>query len=293
MNIKRTAISASVGAALGLGAMAMPTAASAVTLANGIYDMTITNTPFTGGSYQVGTDGAWNSSFTFGAVPTNGGSVGLYDDTVASPVLGRYQGNPNDGVHGTVSITVVNGVISSGDGTNEFDMLPGTAGGNFVEYGTVGWSGSIDAGGNISLTPTGMLGAVAAGLVDKAWNIDNFNGITGTNPNPPTTNTIYDTFSTTSATNATGTINGAVFDGTSAVLVKGGTVGSAWGSFFGAQYFEVWDVGFTRISDVPLHLPRYGCLVWPAGLGRCREAEEAADCLRTGMADYSALDGIG
>jgi hypothetical protein len=251
MQVNKSTLAAAVAVALGSSASMLPNVASAVGLADGFYNMTINNTPFSGG-YQFGTDGAWNSSFTFGSLPGSG-SNGLYDDTVASPVNGKYDGNPNDGVQGTVAIKVEGGVIT-GTGLFEFDMIPATAGGNFVEYGdSTNFTGSIDASGNISLSPTGILGAVGGfpSLVDERWNVDNFNGLTGTTPNPPSTNTAWDAFSTGSATNSGGTINGAAFDGTSAILVKGGTVGSDWGGFFGAQYFEVWNVGFTKTGDLP------------------------------------------
>lgn len=271
MNMKKSTIAAGITAVLGLGTAVLPTAVSAVTLADGIYDMTITNTPYSGG-YQIGSDGAWNSSFTFGCLPGTKGcsSNAMYDDTVASPINGKYSGVPNDGVSGTISITVDNGVISTGDGTFEFDMIPATAGGNFVQYGTVGWSGSIDASGNISLTPTGILASIDSPvLVDKAWNIDDFNGGTGTGtnfvPNPPNSNTIYDSFTTGTATASAGDISGAAYDGTSAILVKAGTVGSQWGGFFGASYYEVWNVQFTKTADLPpIPIP---AAVWLFGSG--------------------------
>ena len=251
MRTSKTTVAAAIAAALGAGATMLPTTASAVGLADGFYNMTINNTPFTTG-YQFGSDGAYNSSFTFGSLP-GGGSVAMYDDTVASPVNGRYDGNPNDGVQGTVAIRVEGGVIT-GETLFEFDMLPSTAGGDFVEYGdATGFTGSIDTDGNMTLTPTGIEGAVGGfpALVDERWNVDNFNGVTGTTPNPPNANTAWDSFSTGSATAGPGTINGAAFDGTSAVLVKAGTVGSDWGGFFGAQYYEVWNVGFTFTGDLP------------------------------------------
>jgi len=254
---KRTSLTIAMAAILGVSLSA---ASSAAPLADGFYDMVINNTPYTLGSgYDSGTDGAWNSSFTVSCLPGEKGcsSRSLYDDTIAQPVNGRYAGNVSDGVQGTVAIQVSGGVIT-GTGGFEFDTIPSTGGGDFGVYGNSRqFLGSIDALGNISLTTTGLLAAFSdfPSLVDEAWNIDNFNGITGagTNPvlNPPNSNTAYDAFSTGSATNAAGTISGAAYDGSTAILVKGGTLGSQWGGFFGAQYFEVWNVSFIP-ATVPI-----------------------------------------
>jgi hypothetical protein len=168
-----------------------------------------------------------------------------------------YSGVVNDGVQGRIGINVSGGIII-GTGTFEFDMIPATAGGNFVEYGSPTVSGSITAGGTISLTLTGLSGTMGSfpSLIDEAWNIDDFNGVTGagTNfvPNPPTSNTTYDSFSTGTATNSTGSINGAAYDGSTAILVKGGRFGSVWGGFFGADYFEVWNVRFLAVSPISM-----------------------------------------
>lgn len=270
LNANKTRIAAAVAAVIGVSATNV---ASAVGLADGLYDMTINNTPYSGG-YDFGSDGAWNSSFTFSCLPgTKGcGSQALYDDTAAQPVNGKYSGVPGDGVSGTVEIQVVGGAIT-GVGGFEFDTIPGTAGGDFAQYGgSSGFTGSIDAAGNVSLTPTGTLATVGdfPALVDEAWNVDNFNGGTGTGsnfvPNAPNSNTAYDAFSTGSASNASGTINGALYDGSTAILVKGGSVGSVWGGFFGAQYFEVWNVSFAKTGDVPPAIP-VPAAVWLFGSG--------------------------
>ncbi len=271
MNVNKTAIAAAM-AAMGLGAGVLPTTVSAVGLIDGFYDMIINSTPYSGG-YQFGTDGAWNSSFTFSALPgaKGGSSQALYDDTMLNLVNGKGSQGLGDGVQGTVGIQVVGGVIT-GTGLFEFDVISGTAGGDFQEYGSsAGFTGSIDAAGNMSLTPTGLLGTVGdfPSLVDARWNVDNFNGGAGagTNfaPNPVNSNTAYDTFSTGSATNAAGTINGAAYDGTTAILVKGGTIGDDWGGFLGAQYFEVWNVAFAKTGDLTtVPLP---ATIWLFGSG--------------------------
>ena len=255
MPAKQTYLAAAISAIIGA---TTPGTAAAVGLADGFYYMVINNTPYSGG-YDFGSDGAWNSSFTFACLPGVKGcySNALYDDTVAEPVNGKYAGNPHDGVSGSIAINVKGGIIT-GAGGFEFDTIPGTAGGDFAEYGNSSeFLGSIDASGNISLTTTGLLGTVGdfPALVDEAWNIDNFNGGTGTAtsfvPNPPTSNTAYDSFSTGSASNAAGTINGAAYDGSTAILVRGGSIGNAWGNIFGAQYFEAWNVSFLYTPDLP------------------------------------------
>ncbi len=260
----RSALASAVALALGAAGTALAPVASAAILADGLYDMVINNTPYSTtpyGGYGFGSDGAWNTSFTTGCLPGSKGcfSTGLYDDTLAQPVHGQYAGNPNDGRQGTISIMVVGGVIT-GTGIFEFDTVMGTVGGAFAEYTDtsvqpVNFSGSIDAAGNISFTPTGLLGTFGdfPTLVDERWNVDNFNGYAGTTlvPNPPNSNTAWDSFSTGTATNGLGTINGAAYDGTTAILVKAGTYGSDWQGFTGVSYFEAWNVSFVKTGDLP------------------------------------------
>lgn len=263
MDTKQSSVAVAIAAAIGISTGSLPSPVSAATLADGFYDMVINNTPFTiDTGYDIGSDGAWNSSLTFGSMPGIS-SYNMYDDTVASPVNGKYAGVPNDNVTGTIGIQVVGGVIT-GTGKFEFDTILNTGGGNFAEYGSSsGFTGSIDAAGNISLTPTGILGAFGTfpSLVDERWNVDNFNGVTGTTVNAPNNNTAWVPFTTGSTTNATGTITGAAYDGTTAILVKGASFGSDWGGFFGAQYFEVWNVSF-----VPTTVP-VPAAVWLFGSG--------------------------
>jgi hypothetical protein len=260
MNVKKTLVATAITAAVGMTGMTISGFASAATLADGFYDMIINNTPYTTGpGYGFGSNGAWNSSFTFSCIPGTKGcsSQALYDDTVSSPVNGKYSGVAGDGVAGTIGIKVEGGVIT-GTGGLEIDTIFGTAGGDFAQYGSsLGWTGSIDGAGNISLTPTGTLATVGdfPSLVDERWNVDNFNGGTGTGtnfvPNPVNSNNAFDSFSTGTATNANGAINGAAYNGTTAILVKGGSVGGDWGGFLGAQYYEAWNVSFAFTGALP------------------------------------------
>ena len=253
----KTALAAAI-TAVGLSAGALPTTVSAVGLIDGTYDMTINITPYSGG-YQFCSDGAWNSSFTFSCLPGTKGcnSQALYDDTALNPINGKGNQGLSNGIQGVIKLQVVGGVITGQDAQVEFDVIGGTAGGNFQEYGnSKDFTGSVNAAGDISLTTTGMLGTVGdfPSLVDERWNVDNFNGGSGagTNfvPNPVNSNNTYDAFSTGSASNAAGTLNGSQYDGTTAVLVKGGSIGGDWGGFLGAQYMEVWNVSFNRTGDV-------------------------------------------
>jgi hypothetical protein len=247
LKMKQATLAIAVSTVLGVTAIEP---VSAIGLADGFYDMVINNTPYSTGFFDIGSDGAWNSNFTTGCAPgsKNCFSNALYDDTIAQPVNGKYSGVANDGVAGTIGIQVVGGAIT-GTGKFEFDTIDSAVGGDFAEYGgSSSFTGSIDAAGNISLTPTGALATFSGfpALVDERWNVDNFNGTTGTNfvVNPPNTTTTYDSFSTGSATNANGIINGAAYDGTTAILVKGGLFGSDWLGFFGVTYFETWNVSF-------------------------------------------------
>jgi len=175
----------------------------------------------------------------------------MYDDIIASPVNGKYSGVPNDGVTGSINLTVSGGIIT---GTSfSMDTISGTGGGDFAQHtnGAVSFSGSVDTAGNMALTPTGRLATLSAfpALVDERWNVDNFNGTTtsGTNSttNNPTNNTAWDTFTTGSACTSLGCINGTAVQAVNSTdygvtLVSAGNIGSDFGGFFGAVYYKVW-----------------------------------------------------
>lgn len=275
MSSKKNTVSAAVVLALGSSFLSFPTLAA---IPDGDYVMVINNTPYSVG-YQFGSDGAWNSSFTFSCLPGSKGcgSQAMYDDTAVAPVNGRYSGNPNDGVAGFLNINVNGGSITAS--SFSADTIFGTAGGNFGQYidasvHPVNMTGSVDAVGNMTFTPTGRLATVGdfTSMVDERWNVDNFNGITDFVPNPPTSNSAWQSFSTGTATNFAGTIHGTPAtnigdidgDGLSdfkAVLVSGGTIGSDWGGFFGAQYFEVWNVHILSGTEIIIPPPPFNVFI--------------------------------
>ena len=224
MNFKRSVVCVAMATAMGAGAALVPSTASAV-LTDGAWALTIVPTAtrltsYGATAFKTGKDGAWNSSFTFGALP-GAGSNGMTDN--GTLVTGLGTSIAGDGFAGITELTVSGGAITVG-GTS---MV-----------------GSVDGAGNMSLTPTDRKGAINAPVLSADWNVDNF-----TDPAA----TAWQSFSTGSATAAAGTINGTVLtdagdldgDGTNdwtGVLVTGGQVGDQWGSFFGATYFEAWKV---------------------------------------------------
>jgi len=215
---KKSSVAAAISIALGIGAGTLSCTVSAATLADGYYDMIINNTPYNGTDFLFGSDGAWSTGITEGGKSAVNLSVMRWMTIRATSLVnGKYGGNPNDGVQGTVALKIEGGVIT-GTGGFEFDNAEGTTGGTRAYYGdSSGFTGSIDGSGNISLTPTGMLTAWSTfpSFVDKRWNVDNYNGFTGTTATP-NSNTAYDSFTTLSASTTQGTINGAAFDGTTA-----------------------------------------------------------------------------
>jgi hypothetical protein len=233
--MKKTAICLSITAALGVSALAVSSTASAGLVADGNYALVIVPTAtqvtyYGGTSFKFGKDGNWQSSFSFGGIPSPT-SQGMTDTSAL--VNGTYGSSiGGDGWAGAIGISV------SGD--------------NFSIPGVATMSGTIDAGGNMTLDPTGRLGAVGDfPLFDLAWNIDDAQGNCDSNGCTSTGNTAYQTFTTGAFAGAAGTINGTAvtnvgdvdgdgIDDYTGVMVTGGQVGSAWGGFFGAVYYEVW-----------------------------------------------------
>lgn len=272
MKLKTATLSAGIAAAIGTAGLFVPTTSSAI-IPDGNYRMIINDTPYTT-RFDIGTDGAWNSSFTFGCLPGTKGctSQAMYDKDLS--YNGRGSSIEGDGVSGLLDITVSGNSFS----VNTFnkDVIRFTAGGDFLQYldsqlpvppaspvGTSLMSGTIN-GTAMTYDPTARLGSVNAPLLlDRKWLIDDCTLLaSGTCDPVPNGNTSWQLFSTATASNTKGTVTGTPLsnvgdvsgsavaglgfsadgrDDFTATLVTGGTIGSDWGGFFGAQYFEVWN----------------------------------------------------
>ena len=264
MNIHRSVITMAIVAALGGTQSQQVHSAS---LPDGEYDMVVLPTPtstFMGQTFGVfGSDGDWNSSFSFGILPsssqpfpqpmTDNGAEVNQGSTVAPA-----KGIAGDGFAGIIRIKV--SASSSQVVSFSKDVIFATAGGNFGQSvdpakGVAQMTLSIDkAAGSLILRPTGRLGNIDQPvLVDQPWLIDDAPATGACNPSTSTGNTDWLDFTTGSVTNNNGTITGKPLanisdvngDGTSdleAVLVTGGSIGTNWGTFCGAQFFEVWRI---------------------------------------------------
>ena len=240
MRFNPSAIRLAVCAALGVVAVAP--AAQATVLPNGVYLATINPTPYTapyGTLIKPGVDGAWNSSFSFSQLPKRT-SQGMTDNnTDLTLTSGTYGSSKLGDGAGSWDMTVSGGTFTTSN--FQVDAILTTAGGTFVQYGTI-TGGTIDqTSGAITLDPTGRLGAVGAGVYNAAWNISS-------------TATAYTQFTTGSSTNVDGTLTGhgiaANGDGTyNVILVSASDVGTAWGSFSTTPYVEAWNV---NLAPVPI-----------------------------------------
>ena len=274
----KNTLSAAVLTALGLTGMA-PTA-HAINIPDGDYRLVINVTPttvFMGSTLSLwGSDGAWNSSFTFGGNAPGGGSQGMTDTaTTAIGVDGNARGSgiAGDSLVGVIGISVSSNIVAIN--TFSKDAIFATAGGTFVQYygngmaaipntvtSTVdGPCGVVtDADSRLDLMMTNRLGAINAPNVffDQKWNVDD---VTYPDPSDPR-NTAWVSFTTTTISNGVNAINGAVLtnlgdinsdglDDFSAILVTGGAVGNGWGDFAGAKYFEVWNVQILSVDNSP------------------------------------------
>ncbi|MDB4516177.1 VPLPA-CTERM sorting domain-containing protein [Crocinitomicaceae bacterium] len=248
---KKTAISAALGLAMGLGLAGQ---ALAATLTAGSYTMTIRETPeYIAGTNlpDVGCVGSVcsNSSFTFGGFPSLTGSQRMVD---SGATVGGAGGIGGDGVAGVIDFDV--------DAAGNFsitsfsvDTIAGTAAGSFAQYtlDPSTMSGSIDAAGSIIFTPTDRI-ANTSGPVITA-NPFNFSDAT---------NTTWQPFTTAAQTGLAGDVVGqALDDAGHAVLVSATAVGSNWGTFAGGTYYEVWSVDITP-SAIPVP-----AAVWLFGSG--------------------------
>lgn len=254
IKLLNAALAASIGITTTIGS------ASAATLPNGNYDLVIKTTPtftYNGVIYNdIGTDGAWNSSFTFGGLPgtasqpmTDTGATVMGADSIS-----RGSGIDNDSYAGILNINIKTDTFDTL--TFSKDTIFNTAGGDFAQYvtsptlsgDTTQFIGTINkATGGMTLQPTRRYGAINApdSFYDKKWQVDNCND---------SANTDWNVFTTgVSAPNTVGPIKGTVLqdvsdvngDGrtdTEGVLVTGGNIGNEWGSFFCAAFYETWRI---------------------------------------------------
>ena len=292
MKFQKTVLSTAMLAVLGTaGSMAVVSNASAAVVADGNYNMVILTTPtsvFMGSTFNlVGSDGAWNSTFTFGTLPGTG-SQGMTDNgtmVTGSDLVSRGSSMAGDSLAGVLGISVSGGSFSVS--SFSVDAIFATAGGTFVQYvcsptlcGTTAlMSGSIDqTSGAMSFTPTLRLGAISAPSVffDNAWNIDDAvppcSSVTGCASNG---NTTWSSFTTGSSSNASGTINGAAIvaigdvNGDSvtdyaAILVSASAVGTQWGGFASVPYVETWSVQLLSQPTTVIPIP---AAAWLFGSG--------------------------
>ena len=266
MRPKPTSIRLAVCAALGVVALA-PMVASAAVLPNGVYQATINVTPLRviagiGTFAKPGSDGAWNSTFTFGGGPTAKSNYMTDNatDIATNPAnqTGPFYGSSKlGGGAGSWDMNVNNGTFTASN--FQVDAIFGTAGGTFVQYGTIP-GGTIDqTSGAMTLDPSGRLGAVNGPidtttgdivLYNEPWSIPPSTATNPTTDTPVNANTGYAEFTTGTTTNSgigSGPITGhdivANSNGTyNVILVSAGNVGTAWGTFGGASYMETWNV---------------------------------------------------
>ena len=261
MKLNKSVINTAIVAVLGVTVLQPVGAAS---IPDGEYDLVILPTPistFMGVEFgDVGTDGDWNSTFSFGNLPGVASQTMKDNDTEVNLglTITPAKGIANDGFAGILRLQISGGNLS----VLKFnkDTIFATAGGNFGQsvdpsFGTSQMTGTLDkATGAMVLRPTKRLGNIDQPvLIDQPWLIDDAPATGACNPSTSTGNTTWLDFTTASATNNNGTVNGAPLvnipdangDGVGdlrAVLVTGGSIGTVWGTFCGAQFIEIWRV---------------------------------------------------
>lgn len=237
---KQTSIA--VAAVLGTAIIGNATAA---TLGAGSYEMSIRTTPtLLGlGIPDPGCTGSvcTNSSFTFGGFPSSAQSNAMLD---SGATVGGVGGIGNDGVAGVLGFDV----DASGNFTftsYSVDTIGGTAAGDFAQRvdDPSGMSGSIDAAGNITFTPTGRLANTSGPVItDNPFNYAD-----------SPTNSIWQEFTTGTQAGLAGDVIGqALDDQNHAVLVSATAVGDNWGTFAGGTYYEVWSVDIAEVAPIPI-----------------------------------------
>lgn len=193
----------------------------------------------------------------------NGTNVTYASGAAAGTAFGSGVGG--DGVAGTISMTIVNDVITNVSSFH-VDAIKYTVGGTLVQYAysTASMGGST-AGGVMTFDPTGRLGALSVydSLYDKPWN------------QQPNTN-VWNKFTTGAATapmcnEANCTIHGADLTGSagnySGVLVSAGNFGSGWGGFTGVSIYETWKINLTRTGDATVLASPLPPAAWLFGTG--------------------------
>jgi hypothetical protein len=271
--MKKTLISNALAITLGLGVLGQ---AAAATLNAGSYTMTIRETPeFAAGTGipDVGCVGSVcsNSSFTFGGFP-GFGSQRMVDSGATVNGAGGIGGDTFAGIIGF-------DVDGAGDWTItsfSVDAIAGTAAGTFAQYGDpAGMSGSIDAAGNITFTPTGRLANTSGPVITgNPWNMTDYddNG-TPADPSDDIPGTTWQPFTTTAQNGLAGDVVGQALDAAGhAVLVSATAVGNNWGTFAGGTYYEVWSVDIQAIP-VPAAVWLFGSgLLGLVGVARRKKA---------------------
>ncbi|MDB4516175.1 cadherin-like domain-containing protein [Crocinitomicaceae bacterium] len=204
-----------------------------------------------------GTDGAWNSSFTFGGLPSVAASSRMTDNgalVTGSDGVARGSSLDGDGYAGTIDIVVTGTTFSVN--SMQVDTIFGTAGGDFAQTMPIDFSvmgGTINqTTGAMTFTPTDRTGSISAPntLFDLPWNIDDVSD---------PSNTSWELFTTGAATNSAGTVNGATvtpigdvngdtITDYNVILVSASQVGQSWGTFAGASEIEIWNADLLSVS---------------------------------------------
>jgi len=167
MNLKRTSLSTAFSAIVGSAVALAPVTASAI-IPDGHYRMVINDTPYNTalGRFVIGSDGNWNSSFTFGCYPGTKGCISqaMYDTGLSNPNGGSGSGIGGDGVSGVLDITVTGSVFT----VNTFskDAVRFTAGGDFFQYtnpvNNVSQMGGTIVGTTMTYNPTNRLASITS-----------------------------------------------------------------------------------------------------------------------------------
>jgi hypothetical protein len=184
MNFKQTVLRTSIISALGLAGVSvlMPSTAAAVVIADGNYLAVINTTPVVDGVPQFGTDGAWNSSWGYENAPNiNSQKMTNNSTTISTPNGTRGSSMLGNGA-GSFNLSLSGGSFTASG--FQVDAIFGTAGGTFVQYGSI-TGGTVTGSGGMTLDVTGRLGAFSGAfpspgsLHDERWNVNDFNSGAG------------------------------------------------------------------------------------------------------------------